>query len=97
MTRARLVSGAATGSARIISVEAEALFWRLSPNGPKLQRGSNALELGIRLRHFHLRFTAIVTTTLASTALASTALTSALAATALTSTSLAAATTLATS
>ena len=67
------------------------------------------LELGMRLRHVHLRWTTIASATLASTTLASTALAStapaltstalasALATTTLTSTSLAAATTLAAS
>ena len=67
------------------------------------------LELGMRLRHVHLRWTTIASATLASTTLASTALAStapaltstalasALATTTLTSTSLAATTTLAAS
>ena len=75
------------------ALKSDARSWRLSQTGPK----AHAVELGIRVRHFHLRFTTLTSTPLASTALASTALTSALAAAAFTSTSLAAATTLAAS
>ena len=43
------------------------------PNGPKAHA---LVELGMRLRHFHLRFTTVATATLAPTTLASTALAS---------------------
>ena len=82
---------------------------RAKAHAPRALGLGMRLELGMRLRHVHLRWTTIASATLASTTLASTALAStapaltstalasALATTTLTSTSLAATTTLAAS